>query len=160
MTFSGFSPLFSSSTYTQRQEIKKVKITPLHFSTLRNFPNSFTPPFLVPRFPPGEKPQGKTAQETPAPHPRHTVTFPRQYKAPWELRILSPPRAAQPSSPAQSGGGIMVAFIAPPPRRRASPTQRQNRRGLFSPLHCVTLRSQTRPSTAQRGRGSVLPPPP
>jgi hypothetical protein len=37
------------------------------------------------------------------------------------------------------------------------PLKRQNRMGLLSPLHYVTLRSQTHPSTAQRGRDIPRP---
>jgi hypothetical protein len=34
-------------------QIRKVKITPFRSAPLRNFPNSFTPPFLAPQFPAG-----------------------------------------------------------------------------------------------------------
>jgi hypothetical protein len=34
-------------------QIKKVKITPFRFASLRNFPSTFTPPFFAPHFPAG-----------------------------------------------------------------------------------------------------------
>jgi hypothetical protein len=74
-----------------------------------------------------------------------------------EPSAVTPPRAAHPTSPANSGAVMEAASIVPPPRRRASPTGKTKRRGLLSSLHCVTLRSQTRPSTAQRGRNSPRP---
>jgi hypothetical protein len=52
-----------------------------------------------------------------------------------------------------SFGGIYCPSPSPP----GFPLSKDNRRGLLSPLHCVTLRSQTRPSTAQRGRDSPRP---
>jgi hypothetical protein len=85
---------------------------------------------------------------TPPPAVCYTVGNPAYYAHPG-------PR--NPQAQRTPGGGTTAAYIVPPPRRRASPAQKQNRRGLLSPLHCVTLRSQTRPSTAQRGRGSPLP---
>jgi hypothetical protein len=83
--------------------------------------------------------------------------FPVTARLRGSITVLRPPRAAHPRRRAYAGGGTTAAFIVPPPRRRASPAQKTNRRGLLSPLHCVTLRSQTRPSTAQRGRDSPLP---
>jgi hypothetical protein len=51
-------------------------------------------------------------------------TPPRLSNPRGEPRLLSPPRAAQPSSPPYSGGNVMAASIVPPPRRRASPAQK------------------------------------
>jgi hypothetical protein len=68
------------------------------------------------------------------------------------LCVLRPLRAAQPTRPAYSGSGTTAACIVPPPRRRASPSVKTNKRGLLSPLRYAPFRSQTRPSTAQRGR--------
>jgi hypothetical protein len=46
----------------------------------------------------------------------------RLYKDRGEQSVLSPPKAAQPSSPSYFGGGLGTASIVPPPRRRASPS--------------------------------------
>jgi hypothetical protein len=51
------------------------------------------------------------------------------------------------------GGGLYCPSPSPP----GFPLYKDNRRGLLSPLHYVTLRSKTRPSTAQRGRSSPRP---
>jgi len=97
---------------------------------------------------------------------------------------LIPPGAAQPSSSSLFSGGLAAANIVPPPRRRASPSNKtkegfapcawphaatpiftnflkqQYRTPCIKPSNksrVAMLRSQTRPSTAQRGRGSHQP---
>jgi hypothetical protein len=44
---------------------KKVKIAPFRFAALRNFFNSFTPPFLVPNYPACEKGRCKGGTKKP-----------------------------------------------------------------------------------------------
>jgi hypothetical protein len=56
--------------------------------------------------------------------------------------------------PCHSCGNRTAADIVPPPRRRASPAKRLFRRGLLSPLHFVTLRSQT-PHQRLKGGGAA-----
>ena len=41
--------------------------------------------------------------------------------------VLTPPRAAQPSSPSYFGSGLAAACIVPPPRSRASPSTKKIR---------------------------------
>jgi hypothetical protein len=55
------------------------------------------PVFSDPQSPAHKSLLSKTAQKTPAPRSRHTVTFSRNRLAPWELIVVCPPRAAQPS---------------------------------------------------------------
>ena len=61
--------------------------------------------------------------------PRHPnpckVQYFRKCLAPWEPLPITPPKAAQPSSPSYFGGYLAAANIVPPPRRRASPTTKK-----------------------------------
>jgi hypothetical protein len=81
--------------------------------------------------------------------------FLRHYKHRGEPIVLSPPRAAQPTSPAYSGGGTTAAFIVPPPRRRASPSQ--NQIGGVCSLHSATLRSGRKPVPQRLKGGGAAP---
>jgi hypothetical protein len=55
--------------------------------------------------------------------------------------VLNPPNAAQPTSPANSGGSLAAASIVPPPRRRASPTRNTTMLCLLpTPDHLAFLR--------------------
>jgi hypothetical protein len=65
----------------------KVKIAPL---PLRNFPKSLTPPFFAPHYLSGKKSSQKRHKK-----PRHPA--PGCAKNRGELRLISPPKAAQPT---------------------------------------------------------------
>jgi hypothetical protein len=124
------------------QSVDRALKGALNRNCYRNFPKSFTPPFLR-----RSSPQAKACQQNgarnPAPHPRHTVTSTRTMKHRGEPIVLSPPGAAQPSRLSYFGGGMAAAYIVPPPRRRASPPQKQI--GWVCSLRFTSLRSGRKP---------------
>jgi hypothetical protein len=58
-----------------RTHSEKLEAKIQAFPLLRNYPQTTTPGFLAPQLSAKKKATSKTAQKTPAPHPRQTAAF-------------------------------------------------------------------------------------
>jgi hypothetical protein len=84
------------------------------------FPQTVTPAFLAPPFPAHKSHSPQRRKKPRHPALGKALPFPRNREAPWELSVLSPPGAAQPSRLSYSGGSTPGFPLPPPPPVKVS----------------------------------------